>query len=270
MKSINIIECIRLLSNKQFNSPEEVEQIITSMHGTQLIPSLYLSSNQSIYRARVVNNVKDIVDSNSLSYLPPEKNKSYKRASTPANTMFYGVSSNEQWSSAYGCCAETCDCFRNPSDKSVLYNVVIGQWQTTKDLKLAQIINPNGRNKSDVFNNDKEYRMIASSIGLESPDLTSLMTFLNHEFTKIVDNNDDKGYWVSAILSQLLLRTGLFDGIIYESVQSSAPGTENVHCVAISPSVVDKYMIFKKAESLEIEFSNYSQNASIISFKQIL
>lgn len=270
MKSINITECISLLLNKQFNTPDEVEQIITSIHGPQLIPSLILSSNQYIYRARVINNIKEIVNNNSLSYLPPEKNNSYKRASTPANTMFYGISSDEQWSSVYGCCAETCDCFRNPRDKSMRYNVVIGQWQTTIDLKFAQIINPNGSNKSESFKNDKEYRKIASSVGLQSTDSMALMKYLNHEFTKIVENNDDKGYWVSAILSKLLLKTGLYDGIIYESVQSFAPGAENVHCVAILPSVVDKHMVFRKAESLEIEFSNYNQDASIISVKIIL
>ena len=73
MKSINITECISLLLNKQFNTPDEVEQIITSIHGPQLIPSLILSSNQYIYRARVINNIKEIVNNNSLSHLPPEK-----------------------------------------------------------------------------------------------------------------------------------------------------------------------------------------------------
>lgn len=269
--AISLEEAIDALSLNTFRVPDEVERIISSIKCVQLIPNLILWEGQTIYRARIINDMSEIVDSKSLSYVPSALNNTYKRASTPKNTMFYGVSSENNKSSIYGCYAETCGCFRKPVQEPTLYNIVISQWQTTRDLKLIEIIDPCGNNKSEAFINYNEYNELANLLsGQKQTDLTSLMKFLNHEFTKIVDDNDDRGYWVSAIMSERLLKTHSSDGIIYESVQTRNTIENDIQCVAILPSIVDEHMVFKKAELHKIEIKNYNKDISILSSFQIL
>lgn len=46
-------------------------------------------------------------------------NKTYQRASTPFNTMFYGIVCDDYKSAIVGCLGETCDCLRNKGDCTV-------------------------------------------------------------------------------------------------------------------------------------------------------
>ena len=249
---MDIKEIKEHLSTQSYTGPKDIWKLFLSIEGYFGIPNLILAKGTTLYRATVVKNISEINNIKRLSYVPSEYNKTYKRASTPNNTMFYGISGNSQLESILGCFSEVCDCFRIPNPRYKHYNVVVGLWETTKDLVLPQIINVDGRNKSDAFDNTNEFFDSLKIMGDRSLDIIGFWRFMNTEFTKIVDS--EKGYWISAIFSEWLVKKMGNNGVIYESVQSKDPKIRNNHCVALTPQIADRYLRFKEALHYEFDF----------------
>lgn len=201
---MDIKEITEHLSTQSYTGPKDIWKLFLSIEGYFGIPNLILAKGTTLYRATVVKNISEINNIKRLSYVPSEYNKTYKRASTPNNTMFYGISGNSQLESILGCFSEVCDCFRIPNPRYKHYNVVVGLWETTKDLVLPQIINVDGRNKSDAFDNTNDFFDSLQIMGDRSLDIIGFWRFMNTEFTKIVDS--EKGYWISAIFSEWLVK----------------------------------------------------------------
>jgi hypothetical protein len=90
---------------------------------------------------------------------------------------------------------------------------------------------------------------------------------INGEFTKQVKN--EEGYWFSAIFTEWILSLrDSYDGIIYESVQSTDSKLINNHCVALKPQVADNFLKFR--EALLFEFDYTGSEVKIPIPKQIL
>ena len=219
-----------------------------------MIPCLIMRQGSILYRARIIENINEICDISDLSYTPSCYNKTYKRASTPNNTMFYGISGDSHTNMVCGCLGEVCDCFRVCSAPHKHYKIVIGVWETLKDFTLPQIINPDGNNKSDAFSNSSEYLYYLTALGNDAPKICDFQRLINYEFTKQVES--EEGYWISAIFTEWILsKSQTYDGIIYESVQSIDAKLTNNHCVAIKPQVADEYLQFNEALLLEFDFT---------------
>ena len=77
---------------------------------------------------------------------------------------------------------------------------------------------------------------------------------INSEFTKQVKNEEE--YWISAIFTEWILSLNdSYDGIIYESVQSTDSKLINNHCVAFKPQVADNFLKFRDALLLEFDYT---------------
>ena len=182
------------------------------------------------------------------------KNKFYKRASSPNNTMFYGISGDSHENMICGCLGEVCDCFRNDNPTRKHYNVAIGIWETTRDFTLPQIINPDGLNKSEAFGNSLEYLDFLRILGNKASKVVDFQRLINSEFTKQVKREEE--YWISAVFTEWILSLKhSYDGIIYESVQSIDPQLVNNHCVALKPQVADNFLKFRDALLLEFDYT---------------
>lgn len=252
---MTIREITKSLVNKEYSSPDDIRTILHSMEKIMSIPNLILNDGIRLYRARLVDDNSRIKSSKDLSYVPQEYNKTYKRASTPNNTMFYGISGESHSDMICGCLAETCECLRIPNSPNKHYNVVIGIWETTKDLTLPQILNIDGNNRSTAFSNSRDYKEILESFKDVGCDLIDFWRFMNHEFSKYILNGSKHEYWVSAVFSEWLTKYMGYDGIIYESVQSTDPKLKDNHCVALLPKVADTSLKFCEALQIEFDFN---------------
>lgn len=255
---MDIKEITERLSTHSYTTPEDIWNMFLSIGNFFAIPNLILRKGTILYRAREVEDVSEIVNIKNLSYAPPEYNKTYNRASTPDSTMFYAISGDSFQECIYGCLSETCECFRMSNAEHRHYNVVVGLWETKVDLILPQIINVDGINKSDAFDNAEEFKECIRPLGKKGNDIINFWRYMNREFTKNV--NHEKEYWVSAIFTKWLSQRTRRNGVIYESVQSTDPKVTNNHCVALTPNVADDYLRFKEALLYEFDYNGMTVN----------
>lgn len=236
-----------------YRTPADIQQIFMSFNKWFSVPNLILNENVVLYRARIIDDISEITTPEQLSYTPASYNKSYKRASTPNNTMFYAISGDSKLSSILGCFSEICDCFRKPNAEYKKYKIVVGLWETTTELTLPQIINIDGYNKSEAFQNAEEYTMLLRTYGPLGVNIANFWRFMNKEFTKVV--TEEKEYWVSAVFTEWLVNRFNYPGVIYESVQSTDPKLMNNHCVALTPRIADQCLKFIEAQYFEFDYN---------------
>jgi len=193
-----------------------------------------------IMRARPISETEPINRISDLSYKPQELNKTYQRASTPENTMFYGCTISDK-----------------PKDNDVMNNRVIGAFEAVPWLrdKTASGVQRIGYGKwivhetlnlvAIVFNDDfykansytKELVDGFNDFIDEHPDMKEntikVTNFLAQEFGK-KEINDQSDYLISALFSEIVVNKG-FDGILFPSVRLEGRG----YNVAITPEAVD-------------------------------
>lgn len=154
-----------------------------------------------------------------ISYKPKGMNKKYHRASVPNDTMFYGIfiedldKNNESLLSAG---FEAVELLRENKIGEEIITVSV--WRVEKPLVLFSVFEK----------------------------ISFAQTFLANEFSKKVDKNHTEEYMISAIMSELIAGLGIYDGIIYPSVQTKGiiqtQNNEMVNslCVALCPKVIDE------------------------------
>ena len=189
-----------------------------------------------------------------LSYRDAKENKSYGRACIPGKSMFYGICSTSYINALASGIFEICPCMRIADPSPEHHMIVLSKWTLKKNLVLASLINIDGQNKSNAFSTFQagEYSSIANMLpnGTEVKDFWRLM---NGEFTKQVFSADE--YMVSAHFADLIMSLNTFDGIVYESVQSSDPNLKESLCVALPPIIADEYLEFEKADLWEFDIT---------------
>jgi len=236
------------------DNPDKIKRLLLSIKGKIVIPTLILGKGSRIFRASHINNISDITSYQRLSYKPASMNKTYQRASSPNNTMFYGIVSNNYTNAVMGCFGETCDCLRNTDIPNKHYKIVISEWELLNDVQLVQMIDPNGNNKSKVFTNHKEFVSIIKKHNADNKGSNKdFLCFINKEFKKNCYKESD--YWISATYTEFLTQILGYNGIVYESVQAIDPALCEVKCVAFTPNFTDKNLNFIKGYIYEFDFN---------------
>lgn len=257
---MTITDLLQGLSNITNNdNPDKVRELILSTTRAKIvIPKLVLGKGSYIYRATPITNIADINDSKRLSYKPAYLNKTYQRASTPFNTMFYGIVSNTYLNAVMGCLGETCDCLRNTNVPNKHYKVVISEWKLKKDVALVQMISIKGINKSKVFNNQEEIiKIIRKNNAQNEQENIEFLEFMSREFKKKCQQESD--YWISAIYTEFLTQFMGYDGIVYESVQAIDSALSEVKCVALTPDFTDNNLSFEQGIVYEFDFNGINE-----------
>lgn len=243
------------IQNGLYSSAEEVEDIIRSIKGHLIVPAVTMAAGVPLYRATRISNLSEVSNINRLSYKPAHLNNTFARASTPSHTMFYGISATNRLNALCSCLMEICPCLRDSHSKQDHYMIVLSKWILKKDFILASIVDIDGNNKSDAlkeFQHD-EY-LAAISLLPNRNEVIDFWRMINREFTKRVAKEDE--YMISAYFSELIMSLKIYDGIIYESVQSTDEKLKESLCVAIPPSVVDNYLEYEYADLYEFDFVN--------------
>ena len=143
---MDIIEVTRRLSEINFstNTADDVRIIFNSISKQGFGINLkILHKGNIVYRARLIEESEIIQYENELSYIPAENNTTYKRASTPSNTMFYGILLPDMhWKAIGGCLGEMCDCLRscNPKQKNIKLLLANGKYLKTLCCHFFQIL----------------------------------------------------------------------------------------------------------------------------------
>lgn len=237
-------------------TPASISKIIERLHHQQILaPKHILHPETTIIRARPVSDFNEVKYKQDISYVPIEKNTSYQRASTPHNTMYYGVIDRQEKipNSMVSCFMECCSCFRETAQDGNYY-VVIGYWKVIKELTLFSIFNPlsqiNRSFSTKLFADNFKTYFNETERKISHSDAICLHNYLYRQFTNIASKESD--YWVSSLISEIILSTDILDGIVYESNQSQDPKLCESLCVAIKPQSVDNKLEFIGATDYDI------------------
>jgi len=205
-----------------------------------------LHEGKEIFRARPNNKGENFSKISDLSYVPSDRNKYYKRASTPNTTMFYGsllpegIETND-FAEARVICGFECIPFLRNKSLDGEQEITFGKWIVTDDITLLAIAHHKD------FTSKKEYiegmRANFEKFVKENPELEEktikILEYFSSEFAKeSTDNEYD--YLISALYTEIALSLGL-DGVLYPSVRAAGEGFN----VAIHPSVVDSSMVLE-------------------------
>ncbi len=192
-----------------------------------------------------------------FSFKPQEFNKTYQRASTPHETMFYATAIPEKLeegeleSMRIVGVVESLPAMRDKTS-SLYKKISFGKWEVVEDLKLMAIIHKDTYFQQSSYTRElvEAYNIatqnIPNEILNEIPDIVEkslkIQTFLADEFAK-EDISDDYDYMISAIFSEIAIKRG-FDGIFYPSVRTSGQGFN----IAITPEATKKLRLVVSGE----------------------
>jgi len=205
---------------------------------------------KSVMRARPNYNGERFEKKSDYSFKPQKCNKTYQRASTPNQTMFYAttipenVKPGELANMRIIGVAETIPMMRD-KNKSGYQKISFGRWFVNEDIKLLAIVH------KDTYLKQSNYtRELVSAyeafINSQSPEIIEksllFQTYLADEFSK-AEIRDDYDYMISALFSELVTKSGL-DGVIYPSVRVGGAGFN----IAITPEATAKLSLHVAGE----------------------
>lgn len=214
-----------------------------------------LHPGKCVYRARPNENDEIFEKVSDLSFLPSYKNKKYKRASTPSNTMFYGailseeIKEGEISDNRITGCFECVDFLRDLLKKiDGEQRITFGSWIVTKDIPLVAIVfDKELVNKSSYFSQvNADFEKFIT----QYPDLKdkskNIYNYLASEFSKKQTKNE-YDYLISALFTVRALERGM-KGVLYPSVRADGVG----YSVAIHPDTVISSMKMIAAEECTV------------------
>lgn len=209
-----------------------------------------------ILRVRPNRSVSEVFSQREeISYKPQCYNKTYQRASTPKQTMFYGSLMDDRGSHIPSRLPPTLEGIPWLRDKTSqgMQKVTYSRWVVRNDLNLIPVIfQPKYAGNSHVSRYLEE---AISSIFQSNPefaeDILEFHQFIASEFSIPHTDSDNHNYLVTSIFTQMFIEKGKgrFDGILYPSCRVDGEATN----IAILPDaserldlmVVGECMIYK-------------------------
>lgn len=226
----------------------ELDNLLTKLGGLAIMLTDYnYKAKYPKLIERAVNNTKENPEFNTvsrISYKPAEFNKSYLRASTPKNTMFYGsvisddLEGEEKKYARIVGASEVSSLMRNSDIIEGWSHVTFGKWQVVKNISLATIIDPTKKYQQPYLNElAAQYLAFLEEVPTHIKENTlKCLAFLSQEFSKYVSSGNNHEYLISSKFTEIFTNTSNYDGIIYPSVQAKGYGL----CVAIHPRAMNK------------------------------
>ena len=208
------------------------------------------SRGKSIMRARPNYNGECFEKKSDYSFKPQEYNKTYQRASTPNQTMFYGtvipeaVQPGELDNMRVIGLAETIPMLRDKT-KSGYQKVSFGRWKVHEDIRLLAIVQKDKYAEESSYTKElaESYKKFIAGVPGDILERSlAYTTFLADEFSK-EDIKGDYDYIISALFSELAIQRGL-DGIFYPSVRVGGRGFN----IAITPDSTKKLGLYVAGE----------------------
>lgn len=256
MEIEKIIEDLQSLDLSTY--PEEEIKYLLSQIGIICSMQVNFHAGKIVMRARP-HESEDIRyrTKGDFSYKPQKFNKTYQRASTPYQTMFYATAVPDKLEPGeldnlriIGV-TESIPQLRDKSS-SLYKKISFGKWQVVEDLKLLSIIHEDNYFEESSYTRELVYaynsatQNIPQEILNKVPDIIQkslkIQTFLARQFSK-ENISADYDYMISAIFSEIAIKQG-FDGIFYPSVRVNGQGFN----IAITPEATKKLKLVVAGE----------------------
>jgi hypothetical protein len=239
----NIIDKLNSLDLNKCMANKDIQKLIRRI-GKIPAPIRVFNVGTTVYRASNLKEEEKITVGR-LSYCPKKQNTKYQRASTPKQTMFYGVIGNynnidNQLNCEILAMQETCSFFRDSQVKDGGYRVAVSQWNVRRRISLLALMKPNATNKSVRLNEmvNGLYAFIDAN-NIDKEDAIYFHEYMCGQFTKRVNNNNQ--YKISALFTKEVIRRK-HGGVLWESSVAVDEKLNDTLCVAIKPEVVDSLM----------------------------
>ncbi len=222
-----------------------------------------LHEGKSIIRARPNNNDETFKSIPELSYKPAKFNTTYKRASTPNTTMFYGcvvpenLAEGELDNARVTAIFEASRLYRQGIENGE-EKITFSRWVVKKDIPLIAIVY-----HKDFINNSSHtnelhtaYQAFLKSNPKDITGSNAITEYLASEFAKS-ETPHDYDYLISAQFTETILQKK-FAGVYYPSVRAEGKGFN----VAIHPDFVENNMmpvvagectLYKKAKHIVLD-----------------
>ena len=224
------------------------ESIQTALSKLGAIPAPIrdIHKGSLIYRASNLKIDEKISNVKRLSYCPAKKNKTFQRASTPKQTMFYGVIGNLEEELHQKNCEmlamqESCSLFRDSSITDGIYRVAVSKWRILDTISFLTLMNPDSTNKSKRLNEmvqDLLAYIKANTDKFSEEDAIAFQKFMCNQFIRPVSN--DNQYKISALFTLEVIKR--IDGVIWQSSVAIDEKLNDTLCVAIKPKTIDTCM----------------------------
>ena len=249
---MNIQEVIKGLKEVDLSTyPEQEIRVLLNNIGIMASMSVTFHRGKSLMRARPNEN-EDVRYSKKadFSFKPQEYNKTYQRASTPYQTMFYATAVPEKLNQGeldnmrvIGV-AETIPMLRD-KQKSGYKKISFGRWIVHEDLNLLAIIHKDSYYHANSFTRElvEAFNKASQSVPTDLLEKSlTIQTYLADEFSK-EEIKGDYDYMISAIFSEIAVKRG-YDGIFYPSVRVQGQGFN----IAITPEATKKLGLYVAGE----------------------
>jgi hypothetical protein len=206
-----------------------------------------LHPNKVILRARPNYDGERFKKVSDISYKPAEFNKTYQRASTPTNTMFYGSTVSENVKIGELDLTRVIGLFEavpmmRDLESSGEQIITYSKWRVVKDIPLLSIIHHKDfqRDNSYAAQQREDFEKFLAKHPKEVGEKARLVTdFLANQYAKDITPHD-YDYLISATYAEMTVMNGHGAGIFYPSVRTGGEGFN----VAIHPYYLDNgYLI---------------------------
>lgn len=222
-----------------FNKVGPVGAVIVTFH-----------KGKSVMRARPNEENERFEKKSDLSFKPQEFNKTYQRASTPNETMFYATSVPDKLEEGeldnmriIGI-TETIPMLRDKT-KSGFQKISFGRWVVQEDINLMAIVHHESYYNESNYTRElvNAFKGFIEHYPKEVIDKSlKFQDYLASEFAK-EDIKADFDYMISAIFTENIVGQGL-DGILYPSVRTAGKGFN----IAITPKATEKLALYVAGE----------------------
>ena len=221
-----------------FKELNQIGTIITTLH-----------KGKRILRARINENSEHFENKSELSFKPKEYNKTYQRASTPENTMFYGsivpeILGQEEPDTARITTLFELSEFVRDTETVGIQKVTFSVWEVVEDTHLVSLIHYKKFERPTELS--KQLQQDYLDFIEKYPELktASIETseFIGEQFAKPVKSDNDYDYLISALFSELITEFG-YDGVLYPSVKLAGEGVN----IAVHPKNIGTKIQFVHA-----------------------
>jgi hypothetical protein len=209
-----------------------------------------LHPGKRILRGRINEKPGEYDHVSKVSYKPQEYNKTYMRASTPKQTMFYGSivpeirSKKEPDTARATILYEISEFARDPEsvgEQTVTYSV----WEVQEDIELLSLMHYKEFERPTELSKklQTEFEDFIKKHPEKKESTSDIVEFLGEQYAKMVSPDEDYNYLISACHSEIVSEFGL-DGVLYPSVKLAGEGIN----VAIKPDSVKKLKLVHVGE----------------------
>jgi len=230
--------------------PEKEIRFLLGKIGIMASMVVMYHKGKSVMRARPHDENERFKLKSDLSYKPQKFNKTYQRASTPYETMFYAtavpdtVEPGELENMRVIGIAETIPMMRDLK-KSGYQKVSFGRWYVKETLNLLAIVHKDSYLKESSFTKElvEAFHEASKNVPKEIVEKSlKIQTYLAEEFSK-ENLRGDYDYMISAIFTQIAVSKG-YDGVFYPSVRVGGRGFN----IAITPEASKKMGLYVAGE----------------------